>query len=345
MSQTLSQYDIKEMMTVKCKPSSNSSTNESTPTTSSKKLKNHIKRPMNAFMVWAQAARRSLSKTHPTLHNAQLSKTLGRLWHKLSDEQKIPFMEEANRLRDEHKSEHPEYKYQPKRRPKMYMHSMKVWNAIYGKEVAAGGGGGGGVSGAVMPQQQGGESNVSVGMKNPKGSSKKSANNNKRQGMPPNRVTESNRKRASTSNNKSPDKDLASKMNHAYIKSNESAHNFLSNYYLNSSYFQNSNVFGDPYSFMNDAKSSGGGSGNGSCLDAYIDDNESGVSLHSENMSASANTSGSNNEANFAHSNGLINCFFFFLTCLKISCKKLILNCRILIMFKPNIRVMLKHEC
>lgn len=91
-----------------------------------KKGKNHIKRPMNAFMVWAQAARRSLSQTHPTLHNAQLSKTLGSLWHKLSDEQKIPFINEANRLRDEHKNVHPDYKYQPKRRPKMYMHNMKT---------------------------------------------------------------------------------------------------------------------------------------------------------------------------------------------------------------------------
>ncbi|XP_066594903.1 transcription factor SOX-10-like [Prorops nasuta] len=76
----------------------------------------HVKRPMNAFMVWAQAARRKLADQYPQLHNAELSKTLGKLWRLLSESDKKPFIEQADRLRVIHKREHPDYKYQPRRR-------------------------------------------------------------------------------------------------------------------------------------------------------------------------------------------------------------------------------------
>ncbi|TSK87595.1 Transcription factor Sox-8 [Bagarius yarrelli] len=50
------------------------------------KSKPHVKRPMNAFMVL------------------------------LSENEKRPFVEEAERLRVQHKKDHPDYKYQPRRR-------------------------------------------------------------------------------------------------------------------------------------------------------------------------------------------------------------------------------------
>ncbi|XP_002161752.3 transcription factor SOX-18 [Hydra vulgaris] len=77
-----------------------------------------VKRPMNSFMVWAQTARKKLAEKYPHLHNAHLSKMLGKLWKMLSPDEKQPYVLEASRLDKLHKDEHPEYKYRPRRRPK-----------------------------------------------------------------------------------------------------------------------------------------------------------------------------------------------------------------------------------
>ncbi|KXJ18409.1 Transcription factor Sox-8 [Exaiptasia diaphana] len=78
----------------------------------------HIKRPMNSFMVWAQSARRKLAEQYPHVHNAELSKMLGKLWRMLSASEKQPYVDEAARLDKRHKEDNPDYKYRPRRRQK-----------------------------------------------------------------------------------------------------------------------------------------------------------------------------------------------------------------------------------
>ncbi|NWU63727.1 SOX30 factor, partial [Pterocles burchelli] len=80
----------------------------------SKDKSGHVKRPMNAFMVWARIHRPALAKANPAASNAKISVQLGLEWSKLTEEQKQPYYDEAHKIKQKHREEFPGWVYQPR---------------------------------------------------------------------------------------------------------------------------------------------------------------------------------------------------------------------------------------
>lgn len=73
----------------------------------SKTKSGRVKRPMNAFMVWARIHRAAVAKANPGANNAEISVQLGLEWSKLTEDQKQPYYEEANKIKLRHREEFP----------------------------------------------------------------------------------------------------------------------------------------------------------------------------------------------------------------------------------------------
>ena len=72
------------------------------------KSSNHLKRPMNAFIIWSQQQRRN-DKENKKLNFKEQNKRLGVMWKEMTEEETRPYYKKAEILRVQHKQDHPEY--------------------------------------------------------------------------------------------------------------------------------------------------------------------------------------------------------------------------------------------
>eukprot|EP00795_Rhopilema_esculentum_P005246 gene5246-393_t len=75
-----------------------------------------VKRPMNSFLLWAKVMRKKYAKENPTMHNAEISKLLGKVWNGMTTNEKRPYVERAEKLRVIHMRDHPNYRYAPRKK-------------------------------------------------------------------------------------------------------------------------------------------------------------------------------------------------------------------------------------
>nr|XP_022338739.1 uncharacterized protein LOC111134191 isoform X2 [Crassostrea virginica] len=96
-----------------------------------------VKRPMNAFMLWAREFRGKLAEQMPNASNAEISVGLGQVWANLPTLEKQHFYLEAERVKNQHRRDFPGWVYQPnitKRQNQKDTQHTRMWQRFVSKE-------------------------------------------------------------------------------------------------------------------------------------------------------------------------------------------------------------------
>ncbi|KAJ9596875.1 hypothetical protein L9F63_012131, partial [Diploptera punctata] len=92
---------------------------------SPQKVKDRIRRPMNAFMIFSKRHRALVHQRHPNQDNRTVSKILGEWWYALGPEEKQKYHELASEVKEAHFKAHPDWKWCSKDRRKSSTSSCK----------------------------------------------------------------------------------------------------------------------------------------------------------------------------------------------------------------------------
>ena len=80
----------------------------------SKKQTDHVKRPLNPFMLWAQQEREKMCEGKDGQQHANISSVLGKKWKKMSEDEKQPWKIKADESKELHKLHYPAYEDNPR---------------------------------------------------------------------------------------------------------------------------------------------------------------------------------------------------------------------------------------
>ncbi|XP_035868706.1 protein capicua homolog isoform X5 [Phyllostomus discolor] len=99
-------------------PKERDSSSEKDGRSPNKREKDHIRRPMNAFMIFSKRHRALVHQRHPNQDNRTVSKILGEWWYALGPKEKQKYHDLAFQVKEAHFKAHPDWKWCNKDRKK-----------------------------------------------------------------------------------------------------------------------------------------------------------------------------------------------------------------------------------